>query len=772
MVLRRRGFVVCGGGLLCAGILLAAASVARAEGPDETAAREVREWRDLIARGRVQIVRNGEIVDSISRDLPRLAPRARQRALEMVIRFHRLIALYGARGKTPVSLRNMRAQVRSLEYRTAEIIAPIEKRKELLASIEQFYDRILDIKSTLDRGSLGAVLPPGVAPDIAAFRREGLALKTRLVAVKRELSARLEAAYAFRRELRDYRSLLDAEEAGVLRNYYLEPSPRLFNVDGLRAALAVLVARARLLGKADPSYSQYDAGVWHGFSVRVAIVFLACAVAFVLALRAAERRVGLPGLVSRLLPAAAWLAAGAGVLAGIQSPEFVRAALFSAAAWLLLGGGLISLGARLRAGNHAAGARFSGLLRLFWGTVAAGVILQALNIPSEAIALVWAPTLVLAWVFVLRLPAGGTAAYLASRRALLCLFPILALCALSGRTAPALSLSTLLLVFCLCVVLADVVAAVRTHLFRAAADPAASSLASRIIGAVITPPNVFLAAFYGAAAGYLLYMGGRPLLQALAGFSVGIRHVSLGLVNVPLIVGLYLLSRSAVAVAREMIPVLYRGDDSTRQGAILSLCALSSYLIWIAFSLAALSLVGFTPGNLALVAGGLSVGIGFGMQHIISNFVSGLILLLGRAIQPGDMIDRDGNFSRVEQVTLRSTFLRTYDGKTIIVPNSEFIIKSFSNWTYRDPRIRGNIAVKVAASADSRKVEELLLAVARAHPNVLEFPVPSVRLEGFSQGNLEFSLRVWVAHPRDWKVVSELRHDVFRALRERNIAAA
>ena len=123
-------------------------------------------------------------------------------------------------------------------------------------------------------------------------------------------------------------------------------------------------------------------------------------------------------------------------------------------------------------------------------------------------------------------------------------------------------------------------------------------------------------------------------------------------------------------------------------------------------------------------------------------------------------------------MTLRNTYLRTYAGKTIIVPNSEFVTKSFSNWTYRDPRIRGNIVVRVAASVDSRGIEELLLKVANANPSVLKFPVPSVRLENFTQGNLEFSLRVWVAHPRDWKVISELRHEVFRALKEQGIAMA
>lgn len=193
-------------------------------------------------------------------------------------------------------------------------------------------------------------------------------------------------------------------------------------------------------------------------------------------------------------------------------------------------------------------------------------------------------------------------------------------------------------------------------------------------------------------------------------------------------------------------------------------------MIWFIFLMIALSLLGFTIGNLAIVAGGLSVGIGFGMQQIINNLVSGLILLLGREIQPGDMIERDGNFARVERVTLRNTYLHTYAGKAIIVPNSEFVNKSFSNWTYRDPRIRGHISVKVPASVESRAVEEILLRVAKAHPSVLKFPVPSVRLEGIGQAGLEFALRVWVAHPRDWKVISDLRHEVFRALREKGIA--
>jgi small-conductance mechanosensitive channel len=234
----------------------------------------------------------------------------------------------------------------------------------------------------------------------------------------------------------------------------------------------------------------------------------------------------------------------------------------------------------------------------------------------------------------------------------------------------------------------------------------------------------------------------------------------------------YFATRSVIAIVINCIPAIRGAGADENEGEIISLQVLCRYLIWFVFLMLALSLLGFTMGNLALVAGGLSVGIGFGMQHIINNLVSGIILLLGREIQPGDMIERDGNFSRVEQVTLRNTYLRTYAGKTIIVPNSEFVTKSFSNWTYRDPRIRGTITVKVPVSADSRKIEELLLTVARAHPNILKFPVPSVRLENFAQGNLEFSLRAWVAHPRDWKVVSDLRHEVCRALKEQGIAMA
>jgi small-conductance mechanosensitive channel len=146
---------------------------------------------------------------------------------------------------------------------------------------------------------------------------------------------------------------------------------------------------------------------------------------------------------------------------------------------------------------------------------------------------------------------------------------------------------------------------------------------------------------------------------------------------------------------------------------------------------------------LAVFAGAVGVGIGFGLQNIASNFISGLVILAERPITIGDRVEVAGIAGQVEHIRARSTVIRTNDNIMMIVPNTKFIDSPVTNWTYGDRRVRFRIPISVASDSDIAKVRDTLLAVAREDPHTLKEPPPSVFLENFGENAIEFKLVVW-----------------------------
>jgi len=157
----------------------------------------------------------------------------------------------------------------------------------------------------------------------------------------------------------------------------------------------------------------------------------------------------------------------------------------------------------------------------------------------------------------------------------------------------------------------------------------------------------------------------------------------------------------------------------------------------------AVAAAGIQLDRFAIIVGALSVGIGFGLQNIVNNFVSGLILAFERPVQSGDTVQFSTMFGKVTRIGVRSSTVRTFDGAEVIVPNANLISNEVTNWTLSDKRRRMEILVGVAYGTNPRKVQELLLNVARADERLLENPAPSVLFLGFGDSSLDFSLRAW-----------------------------
>jgi len=208
--------------------------------------------------------------------------------------------------------------------------------------------------------------------------------------------------------------------------------------------------------------------------------------------------------------------------------------------------------------------------------------------------------------------------------------------------------------------------------------------------------------------------------------------------------------------------------DSSLQFAIAKITGYA--IIALGFYISLVS-VGLNLSSLAFLAGAIGVGLGFGLQNIVHNFVSGLIILAERPIAIGDRIEVGGVAGQVRQIRLRSTTVVTNDNIAYIVPNSDFITHTVINWSHGDLRVRIRLAVGVAYGSDTRKLERLLLEVALAHPKVLREPAPSVFFNGFGDSALDFELAVWTTEmtfqPRRFK--SELYYAIEQKLRENHI---
>ena len=182
------------------------------------------------------------------------------------------------------------------------------------------------------------------------------------------------------------------------------------------------------------------------------------------------------------------------------------------------------------------------------------------------------------------------------------------------------------------------------------------------------------------------------------------------------------------------------------------------------------SAAGIDLSSIALVAGALSLGIGFGLQNIVSNFVSGLILLAERPFKVGDWVVTGTTEGFVKRISVRATEIETFQHQSIIVPNSELINASVGNWTHRNRLGRSEIAVGVSYESDPRKVMDILLELARNHPLVMSEPEPNVAFLGFGEYSLDFELRVYLADLMNgMKVRNDLRLAIFERFREEKI---
>jgi len=184
----------------------------------------------------------------------------------------------------------------------------------------------------------------------------------------------------------------------------------------------------------------------------------------------------------------------------------------------------------------------------------------------------------------------------------------------------------------------------------------------------------------------------------------------------------------------------------------------------------AVSAAGIPTNSLTVILGAFGVGIGFGLQNIFNNLVSGLILLFERPIQIGDTIEVGQLMGNVRSIGIRSSNLRTFDGAEIIVPNGNLISNDVTNWTLSDDRRRIELIVGVSYASDPHNVKDILMKVIKKHPDIISDPKPSVWFQNLGESSLDFRMLFWTKEFDQWiRIKSEVLFQVFDDLKAAGI---
>ncbi|MGD0401720.1 MAG: mechanosensitive ion channel domain-containing protein [Candidatus Acidiferrales bacterium] len=249
---------------------------------------------------------------------------------------------------------------------------------------------------------------------------------------------------------------------------------------------------------------------------------------------------------------------------------------------------------------------------------------------------------------------------------------------------------------------------------------------------------------------------------------------------------LFLLKCAVFLIALSVFSRLFRsflakrvlGHTSMDRGQQYAFVRAAGYVIFLLGMVIGLDTTGLNLRSLLVVGGALGVGIGFGLQNIVANFVAGIVILWEGPIKLGDFIDVGNTHGEVIRIGARGTWVRTFDNEVIIVPNSEFINTRVANWTANDPTVRISIPLGVSYDSDLDAVRELLLEIAKRNKHVLPEPEALVMVTGFGDNSVNINLRVSTTTTTDRAgmrrndvglLKSDLYMEIFRVFREKKI---
>ena len=726
-------------------------------------------WDHLLERQHQELLETTKAIDRLASNLPRRLENLQKRLYLLRSRFEILMLYFDLRSGNPLLLRDLMDVLGWFESRAKRLISPFKQEK---TSVDRMMESLKDLSRKLTQEGHAMAQTAGTDRDAKAktYLKDVASLRAKLHPISLSLNRGLETVEGFIGGLKKDQAQIEHETSRALQTHLVKRGADFFSPaawsTGFTSGLKwVSRFNIYLLEPIDLK----GLGWWMFFSKIVFFSLFLMGMSAIF-LKRMRKRSELLSYDVRLAPFFLCCSIGAGSMLAISATGLFPSSFFSTAITAVLVYGFISLSKNLRRFLFPDHSFDPHSLTPLWAAVTTASLFETLHLPEESFIPLWSIwLLVLSWYYA---RTGIKREGLASvpRTILVASMPILAMMAFLGWGYLSVLLGMLLLLFNLNVRLARCISTglgrigLSLHHKKSASKPLAVSEVKSL-----GFPLIFLTLMLLSLAWVFLFMGGWSLFLEVIRYRVGWKTFTFSINRVICIFSLLLAVRAGIALVRSgltKLPERYRDLDA---GTVQSLDTIVTYVFWSIFVLATLGLLGLSFRNLAVIAGGLSVGLGFGLQNIVNNFIGGLILLFGRSIQPGDLVEIDNIRGQVRKVTIRNTLVKTFSGATIFVPNSLLISQKMTNWSHTDRRYRQEIKIGVAYGSNVEKVTELLLLAAKQSAKVLDRPPPRVRFLDFGNNTLVFSLRLWIKGWGDRYADSEVRYHIDRIFRENNI---
>jgi potassium-dependent mechanosensitive channel len=254
---------------------------------------------------------------------------------------------------------------------------------------------------------------------------------------------------------------------------------------------------------------------------------------------------------------------------------------------------------------------------------------------------------------------------------------------------------------------------------------------------------------------------------------MGIGGAKITIIDIVYLVVFFVLFMFASRLIRDTLQNRVLPRTRLDTGAKASLVNIVIYAFWVLAIYTGINILGINLSSLAFMAGALGIGIGFGLQNIVNNFVSGIILLFDPSIKVGDMVQVGNDWGTVRRINIRTTIVQTFDNASLIIPNSEMLSNKITNWSFQDLRVRRQVDVGVAYGSDIQLVRKVLLQIAEEMPEVLGDPAPWVEFMDFGDSALIFRIRFWISSPNHWLTVpTEFRFRIDEEFKKHGIEIA
>ncbi len=708
-----------------------------------------------------------QIIEDVEKRLPELTKHFAARLQEFIPELNRLVRLKSFVQDNFKELLLMLQFVEHLEHRQQQSLKPLQENLNRLKEAQaRLHSQQKDLQAQI------MLQTPRLPTEQQQLQVQKLdELRSRCANQQEKIQSSLDRAHEFSQRLQRVKSSLQQDLELTWKSFFFAPAPSIFDISLQKISQDIMHWRQGL-----PIYINYfliGPVPWLkllGYAFVLAL-FLGLAAAYLLfklrsRLPDQNLKSQVPPLLLICFSLSCW--ATAAVLPGAYP-----SALLMILIQIILLRGLCDLFWKYRLACQEQSLAGKNPVSILWWLFTVSFLLQGIiNPPESLMVLVW-PLIMLGFIIWLiksrirvnlyleRLILFGSLAFLI----------LLTLGTVAGWVNVALLLSAFLFILALCFQFSSIAASMLKSRALAVPESNLGYLRQGLIQGTGIPllwilPIVLAILWLG------VHMGDVLFLKEITELDLGWGAISVNIFLLILILIGFYLAKSGLVLLRSIVDSIAEGNDQLDPGTTTTLKTLMTYVIWSAFTIIVLASLGLNLTSLTVVAGGLSVGIGFGLQSIVKNFISGLILLFGRAIKPGDIIQVGELWAEVKEVNSRCTVVETFDKSSLLLPNSMLIDEQITNWTLNNHVIRRTITVGVAHGSDITMVKRLLVYIAETHPEVLNKPLPFVRFSDIGSSALIFTLYFFALIENAWDTESALRFEIDSIFREYGIQIA